>query len=163
MARILLLLPCNGGVRLGDYNLGDNWRIVKRWIWDLTGSGIVDVAAVDSCKPGIVYEGEEHDYIWCDIRPLWHELYARQSWRMKRLIEGVKRDLAEAATRYRAIAAYLNVRAYRMAIEAASKSIGVRVHFLGPERLSPLSFRSHRSLEALREGLEKLAASTRTL
>ncbi len=160
MARILLLLPCNPGVRLGDYMLGGNWRIVWRWIGDLVGSGIVDLASVDSCKPGIIYRGEEGGYRWCDVRPLWHELYARQPWRLEMLVRGLAEDLRDASLRYRAITAYINVKAYRTGLLEASRRTGVGVILLGPDRLSPLSYRSSRNLARLRRGLIRVASET---
>ncbi len=162
-ARLLLLLPCNPGVRMGDYTLGQNWRIVMRVVGDLVDTGILDLAAVDSCKPGIVKQGEEHRYRWCDVRPLWHELYKRQPWRLELLIAGVTEDLKRLALEYRALAAYVNVRAYRTALEHATARSGVEVHMLGPPRMSPLSYRSRRSLEELRRGLIDLAMATATL
>ncbi|MCE4602498.1 MAG: hypothetical protein F7B18_04865 [Desulfurococcales archaeon] len=162
-ARLLLLLPCNPGVRMGDYTLGQNWRVVLGVVDDLVGSGILDLAAIDSCKPGVVRWGEEHVYRWCDVRPLWHELYKREPWRLELLVAGVAEDLRSLALEYRALAAYVNVRAYRTALELAMARSGVKVHILGPPRLSPLSYRSRRSLEALRRGLMGLARATVTL
>lgn len=163
MGRVLLLVPCNSWVRAGDYTLGDNWRTVHRAVGDLVQAGIVDVAAVDSCKPGIVYRGEEYRYTWCDLRPLWHELYKRQPWRLEALTRGLEEDLRAAALRYGAIAGYINVKAYRLALLEAARRTGVQVRILGPQSLSPLSFRSRRSLQRLRRGLEELARETRTL
>jgi hypothetical protein len=58
---VLLVLPCNPCVRLGDYSLCPNWRIVLKHVRPLVESGALDLAAVDSCKPGIVLWGEEGD------------------------------------------------------------------------------------------------------
>ena len=161
-ARVLLVLPCNRWVRLGDYGLGDGWRLVYRWLRDYVDSGLVDLAAVDSCKPGLVYRGEEGGLRWCDTLPYWDRLYSREPYRLSLLISSLRDDLASAASRYMAIAYYVNVKAYREALEAASKSLGIRLYNAGPPSLSPLSFRSRRSLSRLRslvESLQKLTLS----
>jgi hypothetical protein len=156
-ARILLVLPCNGGVRLGDYRLGSNWRLVYSWLGDYIDSGIVQLAAVDSCKPGLVYSGEEHVYRGCDVTPYWDRLYSRDPYRLQLLVERLAGDLSEAATRYRAIVYYVNVKAYRLALEEASKLAGVPLVGAGPPSMSPLSFRSRRSLLRLRRLVEDLS------
>ncbi|MEB3860352.1 MAG: hypothetical protein LRS43_03985 [Desulfurococcales archaeon] len=156
-ARILLILPCNGGVRFGDYGLGSNWRIVYSWLSDYIGSGLVELAAVDSCKPGLVYRGEEYKYRGCDTIPYWDRLYSKDPHRFHMLVEGLRRDIAEAALKYRAIVSYVNVKAYRLALEEASKLAGVPLVNAGPSLLSPLSFRSKSSLRKLRQVVEGLS------
>ncbi len=148
--RILLLLPCNSGVRYGDYMLGGNWRLVYRILRDLVDSGIVTMASVDSCKPGIVLRGEEYYYTWCDVRPYWDKLYSRQLWRLELLINGVIEDLRELALRYTDIVYYINVKSYRMAVEKASSRLGLEVIDAGPPLPSPLAFRARRNLLKLR-------------
>ncbi len=56
-SKTLLILPCNRCVRLGDYSLCQNWRIVLKHVGALVRAGSLDLAAVDSCKPGIVLWG----------------------------------------------------------------------------------------------------------
>jgi hypothetical protein len=58
---VLLVLPCNPCVRLGDYSLCQNWRVVLKHVGLLVQAGVLDLAAVDSCKPGVVLWGEEGD------------------------------------------------------------------------------------------------------
>jgi hypothetical protein len=36
-----------------------NWRVVLRHVGLLVQAGVLDLAAVDSCKPGVVLRGEE--------------------------------------------------------------------------------------------------------
>ncbi|MCC5990312.1 MAG: hypothetical protein LM558_02210 [Thermosphaera sp.] len=57
--RALLILPYNRCVRLGDYSLCQNWRVVLKHVGFLVESGALDLAAIDSCKPGIVLWGGE--------------------------------------------------------------------------------------------------------
>ncbi|MCE4612817.1 MAG: hypothetical protein F7C07_03165 [Desulfurococcales archaeon] len=148
--RILLVLPCNRWVRLGNYGLGDGWRLVYKWLRDYVDSGLVDLAAVDSCKPGLVYWGEEDKLRWCDTLPYWDRLYSKDPFRLSLLVEALKGDLSSALPKYSAIAYYVNVRAYRVALEEASKSLGIWLYDAGPPSLSPLSFRSRQNLSRLR-------------
>ncbi len=148
--RILLLLPCNGGVRYGDYMLGGNWRIVYRYLRDLVDSGVVALASVDSCKPGVVLRGEEHNYIWCDIRPYWDRLYSRQPWRLELLIQAVLNDLKELSIKYTDIIYYINVKSYKIAVREAVSRLKINAVDAGPPIFSPLSFRAKRNLQRLR-------------
>lgn len=157
MKRVLLLLPCNRCVRLGDYSLCDGWRRVKDHIGDLVSAGLVDLGAVDSCKPGVVLHGEEIRYSWCDVAPYWDRIYARDLKRLEVLVEALTRDLKELSLRYTAIAAYINVKAYRLAVLEASRRSGIHVVDLSPPLMSPLSFRSRSNLEGLRRELLELA------
>jgi len=156
--RILLVLPCNGCVRLGDYMLCSGWGMVWRWVWDLVLSGLVGLAAVDSCKPGLVYWGEELGLSWCDLNPRW-SYYRVRPWRLEALSRALEGDLLEASTRYKAIAYYVDVKAYRIALARASRRLleaGFRVVDAGPEPPTVLGFRSRKSLSRLRAVLEHL-------
>jgi hypothetical protein len=140
---VLLVLPCNPCVRLGDYGLCRNWRVVLRHVGLLVQAGVLDLAAVDSCKPGIVLWGEEGDLRWCDIRPSWDKLYAGDPVRLELLASNVARDLRELSVTYKAIAFYVNVKAYRLALKMASEATGVGLADLGPPKPSPLSYNKH--------------------
>jgi hypothetical protein len=156
--RILLVLPCNGCVRLGDYMLCDSWGLVWRRVWDLVLSGVLDLAAVDSCKPGLVYWGEERGLSWCDLNPRW-SYYGRRPWRLGALERALEADLLDASTLYEAIAYYVNVKAYRLAIEKASQRLlraGYRIIDAGPRPPTLLGFRSRENLARLRAVLEGL-------
>jgi hypothetical protein len=141
--RMLLILPCNGCVRLGDYSLCPNWRVVLKHVRPLVDSGILDLAAVDSCKPGIVLWGEEGGLRWCDRNPRWDRVYGRDPVRLELLAGAVARDLRWLALEYRVIAFYVNVKAYRLALKMASEATGVELLDLGPPRPSPLSYNKH--------------------
>ena len=141
--RMLLILPCNGCVRLGDYSLCPNWRVVLKHVRPLVESGILDLAAVDSCKPGVVLWGEEGGLRWCDRNPRWNRGYGRDPARLELLAGAVAWDLRWLALEYRVIAFYVNVKAYRLALKMASEATGVELLDLGPPRLSPLSYNKH--------------------
>jgi hypothetical protein len=141
--KTLLILPCNKCVRLGDYSLCPNWRIVLKHVGALVRAGAVDLAAIDSCKPGIVLWGEEHSLRWCDANPRWDKLYSRDPARLELLIDGVARDLRELSARYKTIAFYVNVKAYRLALKKASEITGVELLDLGPPKPNPLSYNKH--------------------
>jgi hypothetical protein len=152
--KTLLILPCNKCVRLGDYNLCQNWRIVLKHVGALVRAGALDLAAVDSCKPGIVLWGEEHRLRWCDIHPSWDKLYGRDHLRLELLVDNVARDLRELSIRYKAIAFYVNIKAYRMALKKASEMAGVGLVDLGPPKPNPLSYNKHvRDLPRMAERL----------
>ncbi|MEM1846697.1 MAG: hypothetical protein QXN05_03470 [Acidilobaceae archaeon] len=156
MRRVLLLLPCNQCVRLGDYSLCDGWKIVKAYVGDLVSAGLVNLGAVDSCKPGVVLHGDELKYSWCDIAPYWDKVYSKDLERLEVLIEALAKDLKELSLRYTAIATYINVKAYRIAVLEASKRSNVSITDLSPSLMSPLSFRSKKNLEKLRRALLEL-------
>jgi hypothetical protein len=139
----LLVLPCNRCVRLGDYSLCPNWRVVLKHAWFLVESGALDLAAIDSCKPGIVLWGEERSLTWCDVNPRWDRLYGRDPLRLELLADSVARDLRELSLRYRVIAYYVNVKAYRLALQKASEVTGVELLDLGPPKPNPLSYNKH--------------------
>jgi hypothetical protein len=106
-------------------------------------SKILDLAAVDSCKPGVVLWGEEGDLRWCDRNPRWDRLYGGDPVRLELLAEAVARDLRWLAPRYKVIAFYVNVKAYRLALKKASEETGVELLDLGPPKPSPLSYNKH--------------------
>ena len=139
----LLILPCNRCVRLGYYSLCQNWRVVLKHVGFLVESGALDLAAIDSCKPGIVLWGEERSLTWCDINPRWDRLYGRDPLRLELLVDSVVRDLRELSLRYRVIAYYVNVKAYRLALQKASEVTGVGLLDLGPPKPNPLSYNKH--------------------
>jgi hypothetical protein len=141
--KTLLILPCNKCVRLGDYSLCQNWRIVLKHVGALVRAGALDLAAIDSCKPGIVLWGEEHSLRWCDIHPSWDKLYGRDPVRLELLADSVARDLGELSLRYKTIAFYVNVKAYRLALQKASGMVGMEIQDLGPPKPNPLSYNKH--------------------
>ncbi len=156
--RILLVLPCNPCVRLGDYSLCRNWRVILASLGDLVGAGLVDLAAIDSCKPGLVPWGEERLYRWCDVYPSSDRYYRREPWRLELMVRALEADLREALTRYAYIVYYVNVKAYREALRRASRSIphAGRIIEAGPPADSPLSYTSKANREALRRSLLSL-------
>jgi len=158
--RVLLVLPCSSTLRLGDYSLAGGWRLVLRDNWDLVGSGVVGVVAVDSCKPGLVWWGEERGLSWCDFYPVW-DRYRREPWRFEALVEGLKRDLRELVYRGAPVAVtYLNVKAYRLAFRRAASEIGYPFVSADPWPPTVLGFRSRRSRAALRRALLSLLRVT---
>jgi len=141
--RMLIILPCNKCVRLGDYSLCPNWRVVLKHIRPLVESGVLDLAAVDSCKPGIVLWGEEGGLRWCDRSPRWDRGYGGDPARLELLAQAVAWDLRRLALEYRVIAFYVNVKAYKLALQKASEMTGVELVDLGPPKLNPLSYNKH--------------------
>jgi hypothetical protein len=141
--RMLLILPCNKCVRLGDYSLCPNWRVVLKHVRPLVESGALDLAAVDSCKPGIVLWGEEGGLRWCDRSPRWDRGYGRDPVRLELLARAVAWDLRWLVLEYEVIAFYVNVKAYRLALQKASEITGVELLDLGPPKLSPLSYNKY--------------------
>ncbi|MCE4624624.1 MAG: hypothetical protein F7C35_01995 [Desulfurococcales archaeon] len=163
VSKVLLVLPCNPCVRLGDYSLCSNWRVVLSTVGDLVEAGAVDMAAIDSCKPGIVPWGEEGAYRHCDIRPTTDLYYRREPWRREILLRSVVEDLKGLLTSYRSIVYYVNVKAYREALDKAAHIIGSPpVISAGPPRVSLPSYRSRRNRERLREILLSLASPSAT-
>jgi hypothetical protein len=117
-------------------------------------SKILDLAAVDSCKPGVVLRGEEGGLRWCDRSPRWDRVYGRDPVRLELLAEAVARDLRWLAPRYGAVAFYVNVKAYRLALKMASEAAGVELADLGPPKPNPLSYNKHaRELPVALQGL----------
>jgi hypothetical protein len=106
-------------------------------------SGVLDLAAVDSCKPGIVLWGEEGGLRWCDRSPRWDRSYGGDPARLELLAQAVAWDLRWLALEYRVIAFYVNVKAYRLALQKASEMTGVELLDLGPPKLNPLSYNRH--------------------
>jgi hypothetical protein len=141
--RALLILPCNRCVRLGDYSLCQNWRVVLKHVRFLVESRVLDLAAIDSCKPGIVLWGEERSLTWCDLNPRWDKLYGRDPVRLELLTQATAGDLRELSPRYKTIAYYVNVKAYRLALQKASEITGVELLDLGPPKPNPLSYNKH--------------------
>lgn len=154
---VLLVLPCNPCVRLGNYMQCQSWRVVWAGLWDLISAGLVSLAAVDSCKPGIVPWGEERGLAWCDVRPYADLYYRREPWRLEALSAAVKRDLAQLLQTHDYVVHYLNVKAYKHAMLAAGEALGVdRIVDAGPRMPTVPSYRSRASRQKLRETLEKL-------
>lgn len=153
MFRVLLVLPCSSTLRLGDYSLSSSWRLILRDNWDLIGSGVVGVAAVDSCKPGLVLWGEERELSWCDSYPSWSR-FRGKPWRFNALVEGLIRDLRELVYLGAPIAVtYLNVKAYRLAFGVAAERLGYPFVRADPSPPTVLGFRSRRSRATLRRAL----------
>ncbi len=161
---ILLVLPCNPCVRLGDYSLCQNWRVVLRYVGDLVGSGLVQLAAVDSCKPGIVLWGEERRLVWCDRSPRWDLSYGGDQARLELLTEAVRWDLAELLAQFKPLVYYVNVKAYHLALLGASRRLklveGVDYIDLTPG-YNPLAYRSSRNLGRLRDTIAMYATPPR--
>ena len=119
-------------------------------------AGALDLAAIDSCKPGIVLWGEEREYMWCDLHPSYTLYYGRERWRLDILKERVLEDVRELLLFYDRIVYYVNVKAYREALDyVASRYRGYLVSG-GPSKLSPLSFRSRRERAVLVRTIERL-------
>ena len=106
-------------------------------------SGALDLAAVDSCKPGIVLWGEEGGLRWCDRSPRWDRGYGRDPVRLELLAWAVAWDLRWLVLEYEIIAFYVNVKAYRLALQKASEITGVELLDLGPPKLNPLSYNKY--------------------
>jgi len=152
----LLILPCNPCVRLGNYMLCSNWRIIWRDIWDLYLSGKLYLAAIDSCKPGIVLWGEEHRLTHCDIQPSSTLYYKREPWRLDILKQAVLQDTRNLLTAYQHIIYYVNVKAYREALDHTAKKLPNLKSASPPMNTIP-SYRSRRNREKLRQLLENPA------
>lgn len=163
--KVLLILPCNPCVRLGDYSLCDNWRMVVRYLWDLVLAGKVVLAAVDSCKPGIVERGSERELVWCDRRPYWGRLYDGDSVTLDILTRAVTEDMRWLKARYDMLVYYVNVRAYHKALLEASKTLGLRqgVDYLDlTPGYNPLRYRKRENLRKLRIVIEHPPSSMDT-
>ena len=143
MKPALLILPCNPCVRLGDYSLCQNWRVVLKHVGHLVQSSLLDLAAVDSCKPGIVAWGEERRLTWCDRSPRWDTRYGKNPWLLELLTEAVTADLKKLATEYKLLASYVNVKAYKLALKTAAKTAKIELLDLGPPATNPLSYNKH--------------------
>jgi len=108
-----------------------------RHVGGLVGAGALDLASIDSCKPGVVLWGEEGDLRWCGRSPRWDRVYGGDPARLELLARAVARDLMWLALEYRVVAFYVNVKAYRLALKKASEMTGVELVDLGPPSPTP--------------------------
>ncbi len=153
MRKILLLLPCNSGAEKGDYMLGSNWKLIYGDLKDLVDEGAVDIAAVDCINnAGIVLRGEEYRVRGGNVYPSW-ERFKSNPQLLKDLTEAVASRLRELSPRYDGIVAYLNVRAYRLAVEMGARRAGVDVRIIDLP-FNPLGYRSKKKRAELRRAIE---------
>ena len=155
MACLLLILPCNGGAFHGDYSLASGWKLIKKSLARFISEGIVDLAAIDCINnAGIVLEGEEKYVVkGGDKYPSW-QYFKKNPEEIDLLAKKVASQLPILKSRYDYIVAYVNVKAYRLALEKASNLSNVPVHFINL-RFSPLSFRSLKNRSDLMESIRR--------
>ncbi len=135
-----------------------NWRLVWRVVWDLYLAGHLYLAAIDSCKPGIVLWGEERRLRWCNVYPSSDLYYRREPWRREILYRRVLEDLRELSRFYGRIVYYVNVKAYREALRRASRRLPGLLVEAGPSRDSVPSYNSRVERARLRETLLALVS-----
>lgn len=125
------------------------------------GAGLVSLAAIDTCKPGIVLWGDEEELRWCDKYPSSELYYKREPWMLPILKQAVLRDMRELAARYHSIVYYVNVKAYREALKNSETVLGSPPIFdAGPPQANPLSYRSSRNRDKLRRLLLDLSSDS---
>ena len=140
LAKVLLILPCNGMARVGDYRLGRGWRAVLKAIRPWRERGVVELAAVECIDMlGLVHEDEAYLVKGKEEYPAWSD-FRRSPEKLLMLKEAVKKRLRELAPRYDYIVAHVNVRAYYLALKEASEELGIPVRFTNIERFSPMAF-----------------------
>jgi hypothetical protein len=137
---------------MGDYSLCENWKIIIKTLNDLIMSNILELAAIDSCKPGIVIHGLEKNLRWCDMHPSYLLYYHREPWRRNILYKAVLEDIRSLLPYYKYIVYYVNVKAYREALDSVRKKLATnKLVNAGPPNLSPLSYRSRKNRMKLRK------------
>lgn len=149
--KILLILPCNQGAKFGNYKLGRNWRLVLKHIRPWREKALVDLAAADCIRNlGIVGEWENEKTRDFDVYPSWRAFNREK---LAQLKEAMKGWLKKNAREYKHILVYINVRAYYMALEAASREAGINVEFIRLTQFSPMAFCAniHKVVQRLKE------------
>lgn len=157
---VLLLLPCNSGVKHGDYMRGQSWKLIYKDLKDLVDSGRVVLGAVECIRnKGIVLHGEEKELVGEDMYPSW-DYFKRNPERLDALTEAIARRLIELKGQFSGIVVYLNVKAYRIAVERAVEMSGVNVEIMDIP-LTQGGFRSERNRKILRETIERILEGER--
>ncbi len=135
--------------------LGSNWRLIYKDLNDLVDSGKVDMAAVDCINnAGIVLRGEEDRVKGGNVYPSW-DRFKENPQLLEDLIEAVASRLKELSYRYDGIVAYINIKAYRLAVERGAKIAGVNVKIVDLP-FNPLGYRSRRKRAELRKVIEEV-------
>jgi len=135
--RVLLVLPCNKYAEVGDYKLGRNWKMVLKRIESWRDR--IDLAAIDCINMlGLVPEWENYKTIGHNIYPSW-EHFKNNPEQLEELSIAIARKLKELAPRYEQIIAYLNVKAYFLALKRASELSKIKVNFVEID-FNPISY-----------------------
>jgi len=151
---ILLILPCSSTAPLGDYKLSSSWRLICKHIQPWRDR--VKLAGVECINNyGLLLEDEAWKVKGHDLYPSW-AWFKRNPERLEALKNALSKQLQELNGRFQAIIAYVNVKAYCLALEEASKEAGVPIHFV-EVGFSPLSFR--KNLPLLIQVIEREAGS----
>ena len=137
LRKILLIIPCNKYAEVGNYKLGRNWKMVLKRI-EPWREGI-DLAATDCINMlGLVPEWENYKTAGHNIYPSW-EHFKNNPERLEKLARSMAKKLEELAPRYDRIIAYLNVKAYLLALKKASHLSKIKVEFVEID-LNPISY-----------------------
>jgi len=135
--RVLLILPCNKYAEVGNYKLGRNWKLVLKRIQPCRDR--IDLAAIDCINMlGLVPEWENYKTAGHNIYPSWMH-FKNNPQQLEELSVSIARKLKELAPRYDRIIAYLNVKAYYLALKKASELSKVKVKFVEID-FSPISY-----------------------
>lgn len=123
--KILLILPCATTSILGDFRLSRTWRYIMKNVTPY--KKYITLAAVE-CIPdennepfGILVEGEFHKTKGKSMYPGWVG-YSKQPERLEKLKRKVLEKLQNLRKEYDYLIAYVNVKAYRMALEYAKEN-----------------------------------------
>jgi len=137
LRKILLILPCNKYAEVGNYKLGRNWKMVLKRIEPWRDR--IDLAAIDCINMlGLVPEWENYKTVGHNIYPSW-EHFKNNPERLEELSIAIARKLKELAPRYERIIAYLNVKAYFLALKKASELSKIKVNFVEID-FNPISY-----------------------
>ncbi|RLG90506.1 MAG: hypothetical protein DRO36_05995 [Candidatus Hecatellales archaeon] len=138
--KILLILPCSSTAYLGDYRLAPSWKLILKHIQPWRSQ--VKLAAVECINNyGLLLEDEAWKVKGYDIYPSW-DWFKRNPERLEALKNTLAKQLQELDGRFQAIIAYVNVKAYRLALEQAAKEANIHIDFIDCG-FSPLSFRKN--------------------
>jgi len=137
LKKILLILPCNKYAEIGNYKLGRNWKLVLKRIESWRDR--IDLAAIDCINMlGLVPEWENYKTVGHNIYPSW-EHFKNNPEQLEELSIAIARKLKELAPRYEQIIAYLNVKAYFLALKRASELSKTKVNFVEID-FNPISY-----------------------
>lgn len=118
--KVLILISCNPGAFYGDYNLGRNWQLAKKYLKRLEEEACLEFAAVDCIaaelrNDAIVLESEMDIVKGYDIHPSKSKI--NQSELSKSIVSGLKK-----LKKYKSMIVWLNIKQYHQAFMSALAS-----------------------------------------
>ena len=151
LGRVLLLLPCNRGAKIGDYFVGVYWRVAVRWLEKLGIRSHVVLGAVD-CIPHKYGLGDCVVLEWEMSRVRGYDVYPSYD---PMIVDGLSRcveaGLRRCLSLFDRIYVVLNVRLYQEAVKLALERIDDgKILFFRPERNMP-GYMNRKIIEVVRK------------